>query len=106
MEVAKNAKAKAKEVAENAANKIANARAQFKEEKESDNVSKESTIIETPEPEKKEDLAAKYAAMSLEERAFAILVDLGMVELTPDPDDPTYDSSMDDEIWSGQTHIN
>ena len=38
------------------------------------------------------------------EKAFAILVDLGMVELHPDPDDPDYDHSDDDEyapegIW-------
>lgn len=32
------------------------------------------------------------------ELAFKILLDLGMIELTPDPDDPNYDSSLDDEL--------
>mmetsp|Transcript_27376 Transcript_27376/g.38504 ORF Transcript_27376/g.38504 Transcript_27376/m.38504 type:complete len:325 (+) Transcript_27376:79-1053(+) len=39
--------------------------------------------------------AEDYSAMPLEERAFNILVDLGMVEITPDPTDPSYDSSKD-----------
>jgi len=42
-------------------------------------------------------LAAKYGAMTPEDRAFAILVDLGMVDISPDPEDPNYDSSLDDE---------
>lgn len=41
-------------------------------------------------------LSRKYAAIeSLEERAFTILVDLGMVELHDDPDSPDYDHTMD-----------
>lgn len=32
------------------------------------------------------------------DRAFAILLDLNMVELTPDPEDPDYDHSNDDEL--------
>lgn len=32
------------------------------------------------------------------EKAFNILVSLGMVEQTPDPDDAEYDSSKDDEL--------
>ena len=39
-----------------------------------------------------------YTSMDEGERAFNILVDLGMVDLTPDPDSPDYDSSKDDEI--------
>lgn len=41
-------------------------------------------------------LSRKYAAIdSLEERAFTILADLGMVELHDDPDSPDYDHTMD-----------
>jgi hypothetical protein len=36
-------------------------------------------------PEVEEALKKKYGAMSIQERAFCILVDLGMVEITPDP---------------------
>lgn len=42
-------------------------------------------------------LAGKYGAMELGERAFAILADLGMIDLHPDPDDPSRDTSKDDE---------
>ena len=42
-------------------------------------------------------LAAKYAALELGERAFQILVDLQMIELNDDPDDPNRDRSKDDE---------
>jgi trigger factor len=48
------------------------------------------------EEEKK--LQERYASMDLEERAFNILVDLGSVELTPDPESPTYDNSEDSEF--------
>ena len=44
--------------------------------------------------------ADKYASMPLGERAFAILKDLGMIKITPDPDDPDYDHSNDDELCS------
>jgi hypothetical protein len=36
--------------------------------------------------------------MDLDERAFQILLDLGMIELTPDPDSPDYDPSEDDDL--------
>lgn len=42
-------------------------------------------------------LASKYGAMDLEERAFTILADLGMIELNPDPSDPDRDTSKDDD---------
>jgi len=42
-------------------------------------------------------LAAKYGAMELGEKIFAILTDLGMIDLHPDPDDPSRDTSTDDE---------
>ena len=44
-----------------------------------------------------EELTMKYATLSEEDRAFNILVDLGIVSLTPDPDDASYDASKDDE---------
>lgn len=46
-----------------------------------------------------------YAAMDLGEQAFNILLDLGAVSLTPDPDSPDYDSSKDDEIASENVKI-
>lgn len=57
------------------------------------------TTDATPEsPPDEATLAEKYASMSEEERAFAILLDLGMIKSSPDPDDPNYDSSSDDEF--------
>ena len=51
--------------------------------------------VPTPAPvaEKKD-----YDSMDLEDKAFNILVDLGMVDETPDPDSPDYDHSNDDEF--------
>lgn len=44
------------------------------------------------------DPSEKYGAIDdLGERAFQILLDLDMVEQTPDPDDPSYDNSHDDK---------
>lgn len=44
-------------------------------------------------------LAEKYAKMdSLEDRAYAVLCDLGMIEEHKDPRDPSYDHSKDDEL--------
>mmetsp|Transcript_8557 Transcript_8557/g.14984 ORF Transcript_8557/g.14984 Transcript_8557/m.14984 type:complete len:103 (-) Transcript_8557:45-353(-) len=43
-------------------------------------------------------VAEKYASMSVEDRAFAILYDLGLIENNVDPRDPNYDHSSDDEI--------
>ena len=42
-------------------------------------------------------LQEKYALMDSGDRAFAILMDLGMIDASPDPKDPNYDSSRDDE---------
>ena len=39
-----------------------------------------------------------YASMEVGERAFHVLLDLGLITLTPDPDDPDYDHSKDDEF--------
>jgi hypothetical protein len=53
-------------------------------------------IIEAP---RKKVLLRKYAAIEDEsEKAFTILLDLGMVELHPDPGSPGYDSSMDNQF--------
>ena len=40
-------------------------------------------------PEEERMLQEKYASLPLQERAFSILLDLGMVSPTPDPDDPS-----------------
>eukprot|EP00978_Attheya_sp_CCMP212_P006025 scaffold13570_cov37-Attheya_sp.AAC.1 len=49
--------------------------------------------------EEEAELAIRYAAMSsLEERAYNILLDLGMIEVTCDPDDPDYDKETNDVI--------
>ncbi len=46
-----------------------------------------------------ESLTEKYANIeSIEERAYQILVDLGMVIVHQDPDSPDYDHTMDDDI--------
>lgn len=46
---------------------------------------------------KKQETIEKYSkSEDLGERAFATLLQLNMVELTPDPDDPDYDHSKDD----------
>lgn len=44
--------------------------------------------------------AERLANLSPEEKAFETLVSLGLVDLTPDPEDPNYDHSNDDEIVS------
>mmetsp|Transcript_20206 Transcript_20206/g.57951 ORF Transcript_20206/g.57951 Transcript_20206/m.57951 type:complete len:411 (-) Transcript_20206:1138-2370(-) len=43
-------------------------------------------------------LSKDYASMEVGERAFHVLLDLGLIALTPDPDDPAYDHSQDDEF--------
>jgi hypothetical protein len=42
-------------------------------------------------------LAAKYAAMTPETRAYTILLDLGLIQEHQDPDDPMYDTTRDDD---------
>lgn len=49
-------------------------------------------------PEVEQALAEKYGALDAGERAFAILIDLGIVEASPDPDSKDYDSSNDDQF--------
>ena len=58
-------------------------------------------------PDVEKVLFEKYAAIeNLSEKAFTIKVDLGMIQLTPDPDDPDYDSTYDDEYASGMVYLN
>ena len=45
-----------------------------------------------------------YATMDVGELAHMILLDLGLVEITPDPDDPNYDHSMDHEFCEGMIY--
>lgn len=63
---------------------------------------REAQIAEARRQPKSEEeekaLAERYGVMGDEERAFNILVDLGMIELTPDPESPDYDHSTDDEL--------
>jgi len=46
-------------------------------------------------------LQAKYGSMEPGERAFAILLNLGMIEEHPDPDSPSYDSTFDNDPVPG-----
>lgn len=48
-------------------------------------------------------LKAKYDAITDEsERQLEICIDLGMIMVSPDPEDPNYDSTYDEEIAPGQ----
>ena len=46
-----------------------------------------------------------YGKMDLGEQAFHILLDIGAVTLTPDPDSPDYDHSKDDELAPENVNI-
>ena len=43
-------------------------------------------------------LSEKYAKLPLNERAFQIISDLGLISVTPDPEDPDYDATLDHEL--------
>jgi hypothetical protein len=62
---------------------------------------KAATLKGNQEESVRKDLSnpsSKYAEIQDPgEKAYQILVDLGIVEVTPDPEDPSYDSSKDDE---------
>ena len=49
-------------------------------------------------PEEETVIAEKYGKMDLEERAFTILVDLGMIVPSQDPDSMDYDKSIDSDL--------
>jgi trigger factor len=105
----KNAKVEAEAKAKAEASKLAeknqrmllqaalkNAKAEAETKAKANNV--KSKAIQQPKSEaEKKALSERYASMDLEERAFNILLDLGMIELTPDPDSPDYDHSNDHE---------
>jgi Tfp pilus assembly protein FimV len=42
-------------------------------------------------------ISLRYANMSAKERAFNILLDLGLIELSPDPEDPNYYPGNDED---------
>ncbi|CAB9519483.1 expressed unknown protein [Seminavis robusta] len=56
--------------------------------------------LNQPKPQDVEEkLQDMYASISdIGERAFAILTNLGLVEESPDPESPDYDSTFDDEL--------
>ena len=60
------------------------------------------TIVALRQPKTSDEetkLAEKYAQMTnLEDRAYALLVDLGMIDERKDPRDPSYDHSNDDGL--------
>lgn len=49
-------------------------------------------------PAEQEALSKRYGEMNSEERAYNILLDLGLIELHPDPESDDYDHSNDDEF--------
>jgi hypothetical protein len=55
-------------------------------------------------PNEESKLAEKYQNMPIEERAYTILFDLGMIDENKDPKDPSYDHANDDE-YCDQTYI-
>ena len=55
-------------------------------------------------PNEESKLAEKYQNMPIEERAYTILFDLGMIDENKDPKDPSYDHADDDE-YCDQTYI-
>ena len=62
-----------------------------------------ATFLAGPQPkapQQEKELTEFYASMSLADRAFSILKDLGMIQETPNPSDPDYDHSKDNEVCS------
>ena len=49
---------------------------------------------------------SKPEELTLEDQAFNILVELGMIKLTPDPNSPAYDHSADNEYCSENVYTN
>jgi hypothetical protein len=67
------------------------------------------TIVALRQPKSSDEeskLAEKYANMeNLEDRAYALLCDLGMIEEHKDPRDSSYDHSKDDDEYCGQRFL-
>ena len=75
----------------------------FKKKKVKQRRNKKGTSARSEGKRLEEALASKvpsrdYASMEVGERAFYVLLDLGLITLTPDPDSPDYDHSTDDEF--------
>ena len=87
--------AKVKQEVEIKARQVAEAKA--KQEAEA-KAKEEAEVKAKEEAEVKARQEAEAKAMSLEESAFYMLLDLGMIEISPDPDCPTYDNSFDNEF--------
>jgi len=49
-----------------------------------------------------ENKVASFQSLEPAERAYCILVDLGLIDVHPDPDSSDYDHSDDDELAKGQ----
>lgn len=49
-------------------------------------------------PEEEKALASRYGSMDAQERAYNILLDLGLIQLHVDPESDAYDHSNDDEL--------
>jgi hypothetical protein len=64
-------------------------------------VAEEAPIVKEDEATR----VARYASMSVEERAFAILVDSGALEMHTDPNDPDYDHSKDNDECPENTYL-
>ena len=60
----------------------------------------ELTMKEKQQKKKEQMIEKCSQSTDIGDQAFAILLKLNMVELTPDPDDPDYDSSLDDVFVS------
>jgi len=92
------AEAKAKQEAEATAKAKATAEAEAKAAAEAEAKAKATAEAEAKALKQKKE--KDYAAMDPEERAYNILLDLGMIESNSDPDSPDYDHSNDDELAS------
>lgn len=57
------------------------------------------------DPKEKEALSQRYAEMNSEERAYNILLDLGLIELHPDPESDSYDSSNDNDFAESDKYL-
>jgi hypothetical protein len=73
-----------------------------KRERQDQLVARHAAIMEARRPKSDEEnieVTKRYESISnLNERAFQILLDLGIIDTTPDPSSDEYDSSMDHEI--------
>ena len=73
---------------------------EIQEEEDVPKVEIESTLEEKRRAKKVKVIDMYSKSSDAGDRAFALLLGLNMVELTPDPEDPDYDDSHDDEIFT------